>query len=420
MVVTSSCATQKWTEPAAKAAKSADIHRPPIRTPQLCLYGPNAWLGNLNVSMKGPFANLLSNLISQSASPCLSVYMATHPASAQAAEDRIRLKNLLKDAEARLGDSADWLDGPRQLLEDEEFWTHLSNSLLLFASPDGFEVVRTPLPFAEDQALCSRYCLKQLIGYADHPERIHLVAVSSKHVRLFECSTSDITEVPIPDTVQVASEFLGSDDREEEFQQHSVHARSGGTIFHGQGAGRDEEDEHRLRFFQHVARGLERALGANGSPVVLLGTQENLAQFRSAYKAPKDLIEVQGSGDHANLHDLNRSAWDAVFARSQADREKALAQFKELEGSEAGIHDPVAIVQAASTGRVRALFVAPDAHVWGSADLEQHSFDVADEWSVNAVDLLDLAAVLTAKHGGAVHCVPRDQLGALAGALLFA
>lgn len=372
-----------------------------------------------SIYMKGPFARLLSNLLTRAEPPCLSAYLNTHPASAQAAEHRIRLKNILKQAEETLGASPVWLEEARATLKDDEFWTYLSNSLLLFASPGSCEVLRTPLPFEEDTALCSGFCVKQLLGYSDLPERIHLLAVSSKQIRLFECTMEEINETPIPDTVQVADEFLGADDREEEFQQHSTHARSGGTIFHGQGAGRDEEDERRLRFFQHVARGLEKVLNADSKPVVLLGAQEVLTLFRTAFKSAHDCIERTGSGDRESPHDLNRMAWDALFERAKSARERTIAEFKEQRGSEACLHDPLAIAEAAGSGRIRRLFVAPDAHAWGHADVQNLQFEAFGEWRIEAVDLLDVAAVLTAKHGGEVHCVPQDRLGTPAAALLY-
>lgn len=100
---------------------------------------------------------------------CVSIFMPAHRAGAETQQDRIRLKNLLREAERQLveaglrtPDAAAILEPGHALLAESDFWQHQSDGLAVFAHRGEFHRYRVPLRFQERVTVAKRFQLKPL------------------------------------------------------------------------------------------------------------------------------------------------------------------------------------------------------------------------------------------------------------------
>jgi hypothetical protein len=360
--------------------------------------------------MPGLLHQAANELLAFRGAPCLSLYMNTHRASVQTNEDRIRYKNMLRDAEARLDGDASILELARNLLKDEEFWTHLSDSLAVFCSADTFRTLKVPFPLITDFIVSHRFHVKPLLGLGALPERFFLL-VLSQEVRLFECTLDAMAEIKLSGAEQSLKEFNKREGRWDDLQQHSVSNRGAGAIFHGQGAGKDLLDERQLKFFQQIEDAVTKHLNASGAPLLLVGPQESVALYAKVNRyGHLEPDAIYGSAEHAQVHDLFRQAWRHQARTLEAGQTEAVEQFRQLRGSDRAVDHPEAVLKLAAQGRVKTLLVAIDRQVWGRWDEQTLSAETLKEWQPGAEDLLDQAAVLAASHGATVYTLPEDRM----------
>ncbi|MER3414260.1 MAG: hypothetical protein C4340_04840 [Armatimonadota bacterium] len=370
--------------------------------------------------MLGPLQQAVNEILTFGGSPCLSLYLNTHRASVQAAEDRIRYKNMLRDAEALLGDDASFLEPARALLDDEEFWTNLSDSVAMFCATSFFKVAKAPFPLATDLVVGRRFYVKPLLGLASLPGRFYVLALS-QDVQLFECTLEGIKEVAISGAVQSLKEFNKREGRWDDLQQHSLSNRGAGAIFHGQGAGKDMLDERQVKFFQQIENAVSKHLNTSRARLLLAGTQESVALYARINQYPHLEPEpLLGSTKRTPPNDIHRQAWKYLLQKLETQKTEAVERFKQLRGSERAVDHPEAVLKQAAQRRIKTLLVALDRHLWGYWDEETLSAQTLQQWQTDAEDLLDRAAVLAASNGATVYTLPEKRMpSALAAASLY-
>ncbi len=113
--------------------------------------------------------NLLSTdelkaLMERREGPCVSVFMPTHRRGAETQQDRIRFKNLLKQAEERLThnglrvpNAKELLQPAQALVQDSLFWSHQSDGLAVFFSGEGSRQFSLPFNFEELVVVADRF-----------------------------------------------------------------------------------------------------------------------------------------------------------------------------------------------------------------------------------------------------------------------
>ncbi len=84
-----------------------------------------------------------------------------------------------------------------------------------------------------------------------------------------------------------------------------------------------------------------------------------------------------------------------------------MAKYSEVQGTDRATSDAEAILEAADNGRVRILFVAEDAEVWGTLDQSTGSTRLAiRSQSPEHEEFLNRIAIETVRHGGIAYTLP--------------
>jgi len=350
-------------------------------------------------------------LIEEQGEPCLSLLMPTHRFGVEMQQDPVRLKNLLRQAEIRLAEEgvatervASLLAPARELLEDGEFWQHLSDGLALFATPELFRTYRVPLTLPEQVVLAERFYVKPLLPLRLSTGRYYILALSLNQVRLLVATREEVRRLSVPGMPESFEAAMGVDEFYSGIQGHTSHSsRLGGrtAIFHGHG---DNDEEH-LRadirqYFRQVATSLERHLKDQNAPLLLATVESHLPLYREVHHRPELLPEILGGNpDTLSDHELQARAWPLAEPFFLRERDEAWQRFAALAGSERTSYELDSILPAAHQGRVELLFLADNGEVWGSYDRVNHKVVVVEKGSE---DLLNTAAVETLRHGGSL------------------
>jgi hypothetical protein len=370
----------------------------------------------------------LSQLMREQTPPCVTLYLPTHVAGADALQDPVRLKNLLQQAEDEL--SASWmrpvearrlLQPARELPNDPLFWNQRGEGLAIFLSPDQMFAYRLPIAFDEMMVVSRRFHVKPLLPLVTGNDRFLLLALSQNHVRLFSGSRWSFEPVEVPDLPDNMKEALNYTDADRGSQTHTAMRGDRGkqsAVFHGQGGLPDSRKDDLTLFFRQVDAALRPVLREETRPLVLAGAKYLLPIYRKISNYPHIADEVlEGNYDYLTPHQIHQKAWPLLEPRFRAEGEAAaLAHYRELAGASRSSYDLRQIVSAAMEGRIETLLVDNQAQQWGRYDPETGDVELHDSREASDDDLLDWATVQTLSNRGTVYSIPRDQVptGALA------
>lgn len=366
----------------------------------------------------------------------VSIYMPTHEAGAEFEQDPIRFKNLLDEAEEELiaaglrpPEARDLLEPAREVEEDDLFWQQQGGGLSMFIAPGQLQHYRLPIEFEPLAVVASRFHLKPLLPLLSGNGRFLVLALSQKSVRLLLGSRFTIGEVDLERVSDGLAEVLRFEDPERRLQLHTTTQTPGGkgerpAAFHGHGVASEDDPKDRIRrYFQRVDEALSEEIADLELPLVLSGVDYLLPIYREANTYPHLMDEgAEGNPDELSPEEIHGQTWPIAHTHFQESREDAAALYRQLAGTddEQASNEIREVVPAAYYGRVDTLFVALDAHRWGTFDPEANRVEIHEEAEPQDEDLLNLAAVHTMLNGGAIYAVESEEVpdGAPLAALL--
>mgnify|MGYP002780402779 FL=1 len=377
---------------------------------------------NLNeVVMKLFSIEELATLTAQGNTDCVSIYMPTFKMSTETLQNPIRFKNLMREAEEKLiangmrpQDARDLLL-PAQELDEYDFWQHQSDGLAIFISKNFFSYYIVPVDFQELVVVTDRFHLKPLMSLLTGDGQFYILALSQNLVRLFLGTRYSINEIELEDVPTSMAEALEYDDPEKSLQFHTGTPQGGSgsraAIFHGHGAGNDDEKENILRYFRLVNKGLQELLKGHACPLVLAGVDYLLPIYKQANSYPNLLDEgVTGNPDQLKAEELHAQAWQVVQPYFEGAKDEAVAYYQANLGTGKTASSIQEVVPAAYYQRIESLFVPVGNQKWGMFNSETSNVEIHSEQEPGDEDLMDLAALHTILNGGTVYAVAPEQV----------
>ena len=358
-------------------------------------------------------------VITESQGPAVSIFLPTHRAGPEIQQDPIRLKNLVKQAEAQMiaegarpAAARELLAPVSSLLDDAAFWRHQQDGLAIFRSRDILRVYRLPLPLSEFVSVSNRFYVKPLLPFLMNDERFYILALSHKAVRLLECARDTVHEIDVPGVPQGMEEAL-PEGTSPQLQRHTLPMDGRNAArFHGHGVGTDDVDVVNLtRYFHRVDDGLKDILKHQHAPLVLACVEYLAPIYREITTYPHLLEPIlPGNPDGVRNEVLHQKAWALVKPHFQKARDQAAAQYHEGLAKGRASHALTDILPAAYQGRIAALFVPLGVRRWGRFDFDRSSLDVHEVEQPGDEELLDLATMQTLMHGGMVYGVKPEEV----------
>jgi hypothetical protein len=356
--------------------------------------------------------------------PRVSIYMPTEKAGKEIQQNTIRFKNLLREAEERLGamdglrpaEVAALLRPAHELIEDTPFWQHQEEGLALFLSAAGARRYRVPIRLNELVVVNRHFHLKPLLRLLTGDGRFLILTLSQRDIGLWEATRYSMRRLDLGDTPTRLEDVVGSQVEERHLTFRTAAPAPAGrdsAAFHGHGGGTDDVKPEIRKFFNAVDRGVTKIIGGRAEPLVLAGVEFLLPIYREVSDYPHLLAEeVRHGTTLIGPAELHEKAWALVAPRFEAERRVSRERYLELAGTGRTSSALPDVVPAAGDGRVETLFVAAGQRRWGTYDEAGRSVALHDEPGDGRRDLLDLAAVLTLAKGGRVFVVEPDEVPA--------
>jgi hypothetical protein len=366
----------------------------------------------------------LASLLESQESPCVSIFLSTHPTGREGGQDPIRLKNLLKLAEERLQEKGIHKTKARALLEpaaalsaDPGFWRRRSDGLAIYLSSGRLRTYRVAYAFQEGVYVADAFAIRPLLPFLSEAGRYFILALSQNEVRLVEAHRSSARDVVLEGFPMTVDEMLALGDRREESLRHHSGSSAGrggtGAVFHGQSGGADKTRHKKdvLRFFERVDAGLSDLLKDERAPLILAGVESEIAQYRgvNTYRFLTEPALI-GNPERWAIDDLREQTWEHVRPFLSARTEAALVRYRELMGSVRVSDDPVACLSAAFQGRVEALFLSSGKECWGTIGSKGMEIEFHDPRREGDVELLEKAAAEALRQRGSVYVLEEDAM----------
>ena len=307
----------------------------------------------------------LSTLASYDRGPCVSIYLPMYVKGPEQKQNSIRFKNALADAEKQAeeqgvhGELKSQFESLAKLIDDDTFWQHQLNGLVLFFSHEMVDMRRVAPMLANSVNVGQSFVLLPLVPVVQRAGTFYILAVSQKHTRLLKATQSDIAEVPNVDMPESIAKYLPV--RQKQFGMGSFNVRKGGG--EGQAAvpfgHPDENDEGELRqFFNDINEGVTAVIDEQDAPLVFAGVESLFPYYKEA-NSHRGLVgeAILGNPDETDNGELHKQAWSLV-------EPLILGPVKErVDRMQASMHDNLAtdnlteVIAAARQGQVDTLLL---------------------------------------------------------------
>lgn len=356
------------------------------------------------------------NLLQEDPSPHVSIYLPVVRFGEQAAQNAIRLKNLIVRAEGELVAQGQRAVTARHMLEPlkEEFQLGPDvpcpgNTFCLLITESLKRAFWLEETWPEMVYVGKRFYLKPFYNFTHVREPFYLLSVSMNDVHVYRGDEFDLTEIHSQKIPASFREALQLDQPEGMYQSHSAQpALRGkeGLSFHGQGGQPDEIKEEILSFLQVIERSLAEVVHPSSAPLIFAGVEYLYPLFRSVTKHPGLLSEaITGNPSRTNLADLHeqcvrimRPHWGKKFAA-------AIAQYGQLQHDGRATEDFEATLQAAQRGQVETAILSREGMQWGDYNRETGTATLLVHHHPPCEDLIDLVGAMTLLNGGEVYVV---------------
>lgn len=294
--------------------------------------------------------------------PAITITLPTTPLTQAAQADRIALANATREALAMIeAKGADVrllraVEAPlAALAEDEEFWAHQANGLVIHATETGARAWRLAERVEASVVVEERFRLKPLLQALAMPREAMVLAIGMGEVRLIE-----VTEGMAPETVKVEGLPRGAADA----AGRGSHITRKGDMASGLAT---SENALLSNYARAVDRALRPVLAGLEVPLVLAASEPMASIFRGLCTCPHLAAEgISGSPDDATDQVLGAAARE-VLDRLQAAGITALAElFRQREAQGRATTEITRAARAAAFGAVDTLLVELGAELPGS------------------------------------------------------
>ncbi len=332
----------------------------------------------------------------------VTIYLESSPIPAQQEGARIALRNAAGEAEKELvaggcapKEAAAVVAPVRELSERLSFWEHQGASLAVFAASGQVRTFRLANRLRPHVATGDRFDVGALLRAVTFRNGAHLLALAAHDVKLYELAADRrAEEVPLDIDMDELSATLAVTDN------------------HGQADMRAAPSDRtqRERFATLVQRAVLPRLRSTGLPLVLAGSPDLVAAYRSVNEYDElleDGLDVHPSALEVDDVDTRtREVLDAHY-RHEIDEWRELFGTRRSAGRATSSLTEVA--KAATVGAVEELWFDMDAAQEGRL-AEDGEPDLTTESGPDTYNVVDEIAARVLRAGGTVRAVRQKDL----------
>jgi hypothetical protein len=371
----------------------------------------------------------LKNLIETRSDHCVSIYLPTHRLGRVIQQDRLRLKNLVNQAEKGLRerglnqpDSRALLRPARLLLRDSSFWRNRLDGLAIFLSDAFSQVHRLPCTMPEFMTIGARFYIKPLLSILSDEMRFFILTLGRESVQLYEATRWTISELPLTGIPQGVAEIVQYDETQKQVHSFSGTQAPGGrgdrpAVFYGHGDKKTVDKVNLLQYCNQVDSSLGPILRQDNLPLILIGVEYLTSIYRQANTYPHMLADdITGSPERLSSAEIHSLALQVIKPHLIQARRYMVSRYERLVGTRSpqAIDSLLSIVPAAHHGRVETLFLAANSRQWGAYNPQTGAVEQHSSPGIESEELLDLSAVFTLLADGSVLVMKPEEMPAQA------
>ncbi|MGZ6964985.1 MAG: baeRF3 domain-containing protein [Acidimicrobiia bacterium] len=274
-------------------------------------------------------------------------------------------------------------------------WHDPSEGLAMYVAPGESRLLALPFAVAPRVAIGQRFATRELVRGVEQRPRYRVLALGEKPTRLLEGQGSVLAESRAPGFPCFVEGAHGEPLASGGFQVHS--SRS--------------EEQHR-EFFRLVDDALGAAADADPVPLIVAGTQRDLAYFDEVTRhAPWVAGRVEGNFEDASPAQLGRLVAPLVDGHVASQRAATIANLVEAVGTGRAVVGIKPAWVAARAGRARTLVVEDD-FVYPAREVDGGLEPVGDPAGPGVFDdAVDELIDIVLASGGDVVSVEAGRLG---------
>lgn len=363
----------------------------------------------MSMRTTSPMSERLSDLLTERAGPCVSIYLPTGRRFPEKQQDAAHYRRLVDDAGRVLtaqfpATQADELMAPLlELAGNQHFWEHTLDGLAVLRASDYNKVYKLQRSVPERSIVADSFHIKPLLRIAQSADRFHVLAITRDHARLFQGDRYALDEVQLdPGFPNTLVKALGEPDNE-------PHAHTNVS---------DEIDQQTQRFFRVVDRAVcDQYSKLAGIPLLLASLPQNQAAFRAVSHNAQLVDEgIAINPDALTPDDLRERAWKIAEPRYLARLAGFVDDYHAGKARQLATDNLEEIAMAVIGGRVRVLLVEDERMIPGRIDRNTGSVLHGDLTDAHTDDLLDDLAEFTLRMAGDVVIVPSSRMPTTSGA----
>src|SRR5699024_2203424 len=354
----------------------------------------------------------------------ISIYMPTYSSGVDIRQNPVRLKQLLRKAEAELynlemrKEEIEILLKPgTTLVSETRFWQNQSEGLALFIHSDGIEYFRLPISFKESMTISNKIYIKPLLPLFSGNGQFNILALSKNENRIFRCTRQNIVEIELKDGPENIYDMKVDDDPKTRLLLRiSSPTQSNGLIDNMVSQGQANENDYEKNKLTKYFRAIDKALldtESNNVPLILAGVDYLIPIYREKSNHPYIVKEfIKGNPENLSPEQIHEKAWKIVEPIYTKDQEKAKEMYNQYSGQRNNLYLNTLddIIPAAYSGQVEFLFLDNEIDKWGKFDHKENKIEIHEKENVNNEDLMEYVSILTLSRGGKVFAMDSQEI----------
>lgn len=333
----------------------------------------------------------------------------------------IQMKNLTRQVEeavTKLRHAASQrqaiLDRLQQVAKDERIVGPRSFGVCIYLSADDVWLFRLSRQVEPELVVDQSFYFRPVLPELEHASGFYVLSLTGQRLAFFESAGETLQPIESIEFPEPLDDQFSSVHADGTLQVHSgsraIRGDSDG-IFSGHGGKSDAESDQLPVFIRRTNNALCDYVGERRLLLVLAGSEQLTSLFRreSDY-TPIAEASVNGNVDRLSEQELFPEAVKIANEHYQAEKAAVTKAIRE-QSRQTVTSNPEEILIAAHEGRIDTLLLDRQAKLMGTYDSEKRSLKTTEgEATPGASDLVEVAAIETFRHSGAVHTVDRAEM----------
>ncbi|PUU90150.1 MAG: hypothetical protein CI948_1654, partial [Halanaerobium sp.] len=188
-----------------------------------------------------------------------------------------------------------------------------------------------------------------------------------------------------------------------------INTAGSSSVFHGQGAAGDDDNEDLLHYLKEIDRVINSELKDKKNHLIVAADDSVFSLYKNINNYQGLLDEhLSGNARQMNKKELREKSWEIIDSHIHDYLEEIKERYMEIKSSDKSSSELEEIVEAAHFGKVDTLVLNKLAEKAGVFIEDENEIKLME--NTKDYDLYNYAASETIKHGGLVYSIDKEDM----------